>query len=123
MLARVCAGNCSADLVSNTALARSSRVNTAMSAVYAGPLLDLLVAVPVGYGYLMAAVRAPASVAVAMPATAVAGAAILIAHAGATLAIAAMHGWVLPAWFWRWGAAVYAAYMVVLVAMVATGME
>lgn len=119
----MCAGNCSADLVSNTALARSSRINTAMSAVYAGPLLDLLVAVPVGYGYLMAAVRSPATVAVTMPAPAVAGAAILIGHAAVTLTIAAAHGWVLPTWVWRFGAVVYAAYMVVLVALVATEVE
>ena len=116
------AGNCSADLVSNTALARSSRLSTAMSAVYAGPLLDVLVAVPVGYAYVMGATHRGA-VAAEMPLTAVVGAVILVAHLFATLAIAAAHGWVLPAWFWKWGAAVYAAYMVALVTMVALGVQ
>eukprot|EP00892_Ulva_mutabilis_P008224 jgi/Ulvmu1/5774/UM025_0028.1 len=113
-------GNCSADLVSNTALARSSRLSTAMSAVYAGPLLDILVAVPAGYAYALAAAPG-AAVAAAMPATAIVGAAMLVVHCLATLAIAAVHGWTLPAWFWRWGAGVYVAYMAVLLTMVALG--
>lgn len=119
------AGNCLADLVSNTALARASRLSTAMSAVYAGPLLDLLVAVPLGYGFVLAAqhARHAPSLAAHMPATAVAGAAMLIVHALCTLGIAAAHGWTLPTWFWRWGVAVYAVYMVAIVAMVAAGVE
>lgn len=93
-----------------------------MSAVYAGPLLDILVAVPVGYAYILGAAHME-SLPASMPPTAIAGAAMLVGHACMTLAIAAAHGGVLPAWFWRWGAFVYVAYMGVLVTMVAVGAQ
>jgi Ca2+/Na+ antiporter len=48
-----CAGNCAGDFVSNLAIARSARLNTAMTAVYAGPLLDILIAIPMGFWVLL----------------------------------------------------------------------
>lgn len=101
-------------------MARSRRVNTAMSAVYAGPLLDILVAIPTGVWVLrQQAPRALQDVALTAP-VATAGA-VLIVHGLVTLVVARVNQGFLPRWYSRVGMLAYGVYLVAVVALLVGG--
>lgn len=112
------AGNCAGDYAAAMALARTSRLNTAMTAVYAGPLLDVLVALPAGFWILLSQGRGRA-VDVALSPALTAGGALLVAQCVATLLIARANQGFLPRWYGRAVACTYAVYLVAVVVLVA----
>ena len=89
-----------------------------MTAVYAGPLLDVLVALPLGFWILLGQQRGRA-VAVTLTPALLAGGAVLVAQCVATLLIARANGGFLPRWYGRAAGATYALYMAAVVAVVA----
>jgi Ca2+/Na+ antiporter len=97
-------------------MAKSSRMSTAMSAVYAGPLLDVLVAIPLGFAYLIGRAHTR-SVPAELPTSVLLGGCMLIFHCLATLVTAYCNHGRLPSWFWKWCVALYGSYMLALVAM------
>ena len=88
-----------------------------MTAVYAGPLLDILIAVPTGFWVLLEA--RPGNVASAHLSPVVAAAGImLVVHSVATLVIAKVNNGFLPRWFGRVALATYVVYLVIVVVMI-----
>ena len=123
--------------MANSAVARSARLNTAMTAVYAGPLLDILIALPTGFWVLLSR-DASASTAVDAPAVSTGGdeatgglegvqlltpvvavaAGFLIVHSVATLMVARVNGNFLPRWFGRVATVTYVMYLTVVVVLI-----
>jgi Ca2+/Na+ antiporter len=116
----VSSGNSSGDFAANSAMAKSARLNTAMTAVYAGPLLDVLVALPLGFWVLLTRFPRGVPYAELTPVLTATGAMLLL-HNVATLLIAKANNGFLPRWFNRVAGSVYILYLVIVVALVASG--
>ena len=91
-----------------------------MTAVYAGPLLDILIAIPTGAWVMLQ--QAPETLQSTQLTAPVATAGIvLIVHGVVTLIVARMNKGFLPRWFARVGFATYAVYLCVAIALVVAG--
>lgn len=91
-----------------------------MTAVYAGPLLDVLVAVPLGFWVLLT--RYPAGLPdVELTPVLTATGGMLLIHNISTLLIAKANCGFLPRWFNRVAASVYTLYLVIVVVLVVFG--
>jgi solute carrier family 24 (sodium/potassium/calcium exchanger), member 6 len=115
------AGNSAGDFVANSAMAKSARVTTAMTAVYAGPLLDVLVAVPLGFWVLLTRFPQEGVPDAELTPVLTATGAMLLLHNISTLLIAKANNGFLPRCFNRVAASVYTLYLVIVVVLVAFG--
>jgi len=88
-----------------------------MTAVYAGPLFDNLIALPVGFALWLGA-AGQSHMKVELPASVVVGCIMLICQGIATLGVAGLYGGRLPHWFGTLSWALYAVYIAVTVGWV-----
>lgn len=109
-------GNSMGDLSSNMAMARRGLSNMAITACFAGPLLNVLVGMGAGFaayfnrmGVWRASVRLPTAV--------VPGAALALLNCGCLLAAGRLHGNHVPSWYGWVCIALYGFYMAATVVM------